>query len=418
MKFIILLLLFSLAMVSRTQNYHARVVEFDDLNAFILQKEAIRKELIELAFNFFGVDFSNTKKGLDDKISQLTTRTTRSMPQSVRDCLISEKVRMTARSTSVKIRIDGQNLNEILYHFRTFNLGVDTFILQEWNVRNELILLVFEHFNIGVNKTIEATLLSLTNAAVKEMPNEVKECLASEILRMKGKNIDDILLFSKLNDDVNFDTQQKEFWFKLTGVQCHWGGIHSSDSKKIRNRRIKRRRKAEETKKANEVKKEANKGTSKAFNIDVRRVSFEDANVVKNGATRGISQDEEASSSDLACAEEKESTCKEDNGDARVEDPGSNEETLCDSDEETLLDFACIESNGDACEEDGGGGNGDATPSSILEVSTNNTSSHQLADESYNGGCIKGCCARNQGKGKVRIKFCIPFYLNRIMIVV
>ena len=79
----------------------------------------------------------------------------------------------------------------------------------------------------------------------------------------------------------------------------------------------------------------------------MRRVSFEDAYVVKNEATRGIEQDEETLS-DLACAEEKGSTCKEDNGDACEEDPGSNEETLCDSDEETLLDFACIEENGDA----------------------------------------------------------------------
>ena len=193
LKSIILLVLVTLAMISQlSQDYHTRLADLD-LNTFILQKEIIRKEFIGLVFEIFNIDFKD--KGLDAEISTVTNRATRYMPQSVRDCLESER-----------FRIEGQSLNEILYRtIRILDLGVDKFVLKEEKVRRELILLVFKQFDIDFNKGMDATLYSLTNVTVRSMPRKVRECLASEILRMKGQNVDDILLLSKTNDDENFD---------------------------------------------------------------------------------------------------------------------------------------------------------------------------------------------------------------------
>ena len=115
-----------------SQDYHTRLADLD-LNTFILQKEIIRKEFIGLVFEIFNIDFKD--KGLDAEISTVTNCATRYMPQSVRDCLESER-----------FRIEGQSLNEILYRIRILDLGVDKFVLKEEKVRRELILLVFKQF--------------------------------------------------------------------------------------------------------------------------------------------------------------------------------------------------------------------------------------------------------------------------------
>ena len=88
------------------------------------------------------------------------------------------------------------------------------------------------------------------------MPRSVEECLASEILRMKGQNIDDILLLSKMNDDIEFDAQQQASWLKLTENKKHRGGIVSPKSKWNQKKRVSRKAaKAEEAKAAKEAEK-------------------------------------------------------------------------------------------------------------------------------------------------------------------
>ena len=70
----ILLVLFTLAMISQlSQNYRAWLVDLD-INAFILQEETIRKEFILVVFEHFDIDFNSS--GLEATLSGLSNKAT------------------------------------------------------------------------------------------------------------------------------------------------------------------------------------------------------------------------------------------------------------------------------------------------------------------------------------------------------
>ena len=103
------------------------------------------------------------------------------------------------------------------YHTQLVDLDVDKFILQEETTRKEFILVVFNHFKIDFDEGLEGTLSRLTYNATRSMPWSVRDCLASERLRMNCQNDDDFFYRNRLVDlDVEDfilqeETTRKEF---------------------------------------------------------------------------------------------------------------------------------------------------------------------------------------------------------------
>ena len=87
----------------------------------------------------------------------------------------------------------------------------------------EISFLVFKHFNIHVIDGLDATLNTLEKEDTEIMPRHVKECVACEILRIKGKKIDqiDLLLLSKISDDKEFEVKRQSCWDEITGKHKH-----------------------------------------------------------------------------------------------------------------------------------------------------------------------------------------------------
>lgn len=171
------------------------------------------------------------------------------------------------------------------------------------------------------------------------MPRSLKECLASEILRMKGQTIDDILLLSKMSDDVEFDAQRQASWLKLTGIKKHWGGIISPRSKKNRKKQLSR-------KAAKEAKKEAKKEAEKE-GIEFVAPNFQ--KVVHNGETSTINAINDGAGHESSNTNVRRVSFDDTNVVGMNEESLENEQaedTLNDLDEETLSNFACKEKKG------------------------------------------------------------------------